>query len=863
MEPSRRERSSGASPPGSGEDSSVILRRVRRRRRGVSGFEAMSDRATGVLLLFLVVFTPWAFGTTQDWSTATANGVALALGILLGARGFFRWLDRDSAAGERREGADWGLRGLGILTVLLLAYVVAGVLNARADWDPVRREFVYLREPWRWLPRSYDQGASAQAAIRYAGFAAVFWATVGWLRRRGSGDSREAGADGPEGGEETGGPSARLKVLLWVLCLNGAALALVGMLQRADGTNKLLWIVESRSNKAADAVFGPWSYRANAAQYFNLLWPVCLGFWLWLQNSLARSGRREAGRLDGPQLVLVPCGLTMAAGPIVSGSRGGALIAVALALASVGLILAAPRRELESRLRRLAAALLAGAVAAAMVAGWSTLGTRLRQVDGRSDPGFKIGTNDFSLVVRVHFPSVPAGVWYELASVPGTAGRNYPFNHAYLQVTPEGGLFGRVYGNRTTNSFFVRAPLPDAAKADRATTVALVRREGLQLYVDGVAMPGTEQVSGLRPGWNAAVTSSSMLVGGKGVLEVALVGTALGPAELGGLVRAPLSELTNILRSARSGPVAVSLMPTNVVLAADTEAEVVSRRTEPGVSWFSVRQTGEEGYLGFRRPLNEVQPVLRGQVRASFEVWNPENAPLDLGVSLDGSWQGPVKIPPRAEQTVRVALTSPRGGAPGFLEIAWVDAEGIALDDVPRGARLMVRNLQVESEVQVFTRDVRPGFRFRLGDLGDRMSGRPEIYENARRMAADYPVWGAGAGTFGPLYQLYRQPGQGWAAYAHDDWLETRITLGWVGLVGVVAGLTVLLLRSWVRSGTGVSRLVVGFWALALGGCLVHAKLDFPFQVHSVALLFVVLAAILVAMTSEPLERRGPGNPDP
>lgn len=195
-----------------------------------------------------------------------------------------------------------------------------------------------------------------------------------------------------------------------------------------------------------------------------------------------------------------------------------------------------------------------------------------------------------------------------------------------------------------------------------------------------------------------------------------------------------------------------------------------------------------------------------------------------------------MEIPARAERTVRVALTSPRGGAPGFLEVAWVDGDGVALDDVPRGARLLVRDLRVESEVQVFTRDVRPGFRFRLGDLGDRMSGRPEIYENARRMAADCPVW-AGAGTFGSLYQLYRRPGQGWAAYAHDDWLETRITLGWVGLAGVVAGLGVLLVRSWVRSGTGVPRLVVGFWGLALGGCLLHAKSSIsPFQIHSVAL---------------------------
>ena len=37
--------------------------------------------------------------------------------------------------------------------------------------------------------------------------------------------------------------------------------------------------------------FGPYAYRANASQYFNLLWPVCLGFWWTLNRSFGSQAQ--------------------------------------------------------------------------------------------------------------------------------------------------------------------------------------------------------------------------------------------------------------------------------------------------------------------------------------------------------------------------------------------------------------------------------------------------------------------------------------------------------------------------------------------------------------------------------------------
>jgi hypothetical protein len=300
-----------------------------------------------------------------------------------------------------------------------------------------------------------------------------------------------------------------------VLCINGAVLGLEGILQRLSGTNKLLWAIQPRINYLAEAQFGPYAYRSNAAQYLNLLWPVCLGFWVVLRKANARIRRAGARIGESSHVVLLPATVIMAACPVISTSRGGAIVA------AIGLILSA------------------------------------------------------------------ALLW------------------------------------------------------------RMVRQEP--------------------------------------------VGTRLG---------------------------LLTLFLTIVCFS---------------------------GYLGWAK--------LSVRLRTIFE---------------------------------------------------------------------------------------------------DQMSRRTEIYENAVPIARDFPTYGTGAGTFSALYQLYRaQPKQDWAAYVHDDWLETRITLGWVGFCVAVGMLGIVILKP-LGTGGGI-RLpweIVGLIWLALGGCLLHAKFDFPFQIYSVVFLFLLLCVIQFCATA-------------
>src|SRR5208282_2229812 len=102
-------------------------------------------------------------------------------------------------------------------------------------------------------------------------------------------------------------------------------LAIEGLMQRVEGGNKLLWLVVPRYDQSAETQFGPYAYRANAAQYFNLLWPAVLGFW-WASVSALRRRRSANSERQNRIAVLLPCVVLMAICPLVSSSRGGAIV---------------------------------------------------------------------------------------------------------------------------------------------------------------------------------------------------------------------------------------------------------------------------------------------------------------------------------------------------------------------------------------------------------------------------------------------------------------------------------------------------------------------------------------------------------
>jgi hypothetical protein len=401
----------------------------------------LCDDLSGLVVCLMVVFSPWAFGTTQPWSIGTMNAGGYALGVLLAVKLGVRWVkgyraprwepgegnveEKTSTLPARRGRPRLNRvaeRLLAALTAMILAYTLTSALNARATYLPAQLSFEY-HDYVKWLPHSLDSGRTWGVFWNYLALACAFWAARDWLLGRSDNETRAGHGRAPllAAGRSNNAPllPARLRTLLWLLALNGGLLGLEGIAQRLEGSGKLLFLVQPRVNPGAEAQFGPYAYRANAASYFNLVWPVCVGFWWTLH--------RSAGLCRATHHLLLVCAAIMAACPVISTSRGGAIVTAVILVAAAFLLLtmhfltAASRPE-NRRGRVVAAGMVLlfclGASSLGYSLGWKTIAPRMEQIredfHGREDmfnrarpmagdyPWFGTGPGTFESVFQLY-----------------------------------------------------------------------------------------------------------------------------------------------------------------------------------------------------------------------------------------------------------------------------------------------------------------------------------------------------------------------------------------------------------------------------------------------------------------------------
>jgi len=117
-------------------------------------------------------------------------------------------------------------------------------------------------------------------------------------------------------------------------------------------------------------------------------------------------------------------------------------------------------------------------------------------------------------------------------------------------------------------------------------------------------------------------------------------------------------------------------------------------------------------------------------------------------------------------------------------------------------------------------------------------------------MISDYPVLGTGPGTFATVFTQYQPPGLASRSfYAHNDYLHFTSEVG-LPLIAIVVWMIIALYRKGFKKLKNPSRLVRGTTLGSLAGItaiLVHSIGDFNLHIPANALLFAVLAAIVVA----------------
>ncbi len=316
------------------------------------------DKLFSLVVIFTASLAPWMLGATTLGTICALNG----LGFLSGGLWIVPRVVRSIARGAcqhpaKQAGARWPMACVWGLLIALLGYVLCSALNPKASLHytftpgyPLASgvEIDYLG-PIQWLPQSHDQGRTLRAFWKYLAIVLSFAAARDWL----------LGASRRERRSDDGAPrfpGDRMQWLLWTLAINAAAVSLVGILQRLDGSQKLLWTFANHINGGYGA-FGPFPYRSSGAQYLNLMWPVTLGFWWVLRrrNVARRSASHRSGG-DPHVLLLVLAALT-AAGVVVANSRGGFLVLVGLLVAVFALMMLWSKRQIGFKLGVVAATL--------------------------------------------------------------------------------------------------------------------------------------------------------------------------------------------------------------------------------------------------------------------------------------------------------------------------------------------------------------------------------------------------------------------------------------------------------------------------------------------------------------------------
>ncbi len=334
---------------------------------------------SGAVLLLMAVLAPWMLGCTTRETIWALNGLGFSSGGLWIAQRVIR----SRASGGRQPPAEypggrWPIACVRGLVIALLSYVLCSALNPKTSLQytftpgyPLASgvEIEHL-ESIEWLPQSHDRDRTLRAFWKYLAIVLSFAAARDWLMGASRRECRS-------GDSTPRFPGDRMQWLLWTLAINAAAVSLVGMLQRLDGTEKLLWSFSNHINGGQGA-FGPFPYRSNGAQYLNLMWPVTLGFW-WVLRRRNMARRSVSHRSGGdPYVLLLVFAAVTAAGVVVANSRGGFLVLVGLLVAVFALMMLWSKRQAGFKL-----GLVAAIVAILGVGGW--LGGEAMMARFRSD----------------------------------------------------------------------------------------------------------------------------------------------------------------------------------------------------------------------------------------------------------------------------------------------------------------------------------------------------------------------------------------------------------------------------------------------------------------------------------------------
>lgn len=126
---------------------------------------------------------------------------------------------------------------------------------------------------------------------------------------------------------------------------------------------------------------------------------------------------------------------------------------------------------------------------------------------------------------------------------------------------------------------------------------------------------------------------------------------------------------------------------------------------------------------------------------------------------------------------------------------------------------------------------------------------RLSMYQSGLRVLGDAPLWGTGLGTVIVVFAPYKAPVvDGVVDHVHNDWLELPIQAGLPAATLLLVGLAVFgrhVYAGWLREPSLERRLRVGGGIAAATCFLLHAMVEFTWQIPANAVVFLLILSWL------------------
>jgi len=221
------------------------------------------DKIVFRIFLFVLIFSPLAFGTVEPWSLAVMEILSLfTLFLLLHGKKH----DKDISFYEVP-----GLVPLALLCTYIFMQLVPlppGIIKIISPGTyNLYSETVFVEGPARWMPLSIDVKATLTEFFRILSYAVFYVLTIQLLSRK-----------------------ENLKKAIAAIIIFASVLSFLGILQHILSNDKIYWV---RRTVQGASPFGPYVNRNHYAGLMEMIFPLVLSLFLFYKPHIAYKSLRD------------------------------------------------------------------------------------------------------------------------------------------------------------------------------------------------------------------------------------------------------------------------------------------------------------------------------------------------------------------------------------------------------------------------------------------------------------------------------------------------------------------------------------------------------------------------------------------